>query len=288
MDEKPTVAVMANDKKSCNADCEHCFIPYSGSRSPEETLEIVIQLQDQGFDVNVTGSELLVNLDYLEAVKQSDQDWIFTNGLVFIKNPGIFNLLKENNIKTLHFSAHFGIYDDLNSVPTSLVEKVVKEAVDRGFETRIATTITSSNYRDVVEMCQQAYDWGAERIMFIRYIPTGNKILPTENILKPGEISDFFNLVQEARESYSEDDVRIELHGTFGPRPGSKGEELAKNNCFCPAGKSKFVLTPDDKVYGCAFLLCTDPIGEYRNSKIMIDEDLLDNRRDTCLTYYLT
>ncbi len=31
MTNKPTVVLMANDKKSCNISCTHCYLPYEGS-----------------------------------------------------------------------------------------------------------------------------------------------------------------------------------------------------------------------------------------------------------------
>ena len=55
------------------------------------------------------------------------------------------------------------------------------------------------------------------------------------------------------------------------------------NNFSCPAGKDSVFITPNKKVYPCAFLAKpNNEIGYYENGKIFISDDF-ENDQTICL-----
>ncbi len=273
---------MVNDKEECNMKCSHCYLPYKGKRSPKDTVELIDKLKGE---VSIAGSETLTNLDYLKAYQKADQRYILTNGILLNQRPEIYNKLLKHNINEIRISSHFGIEESLRSVPTEIITKVVKEAKRRDFNVQIATTITPENYQKVRAMCVRSYGLGADKLEFFKYVKSGRAREEERLTLTQKQKEEFFNQVIKAREEFNKEDLEIKIHGSFGPRKGSKGEKLAKRNKYCPAGKYLFAIDPNNIVYGCPFLM-EFPIGKLINSEIIIEKEL-HKKRDTCLTNYL-
>ncbi len=283
MTNKPTVVLMANDKKSCNISCTHCYLPYEGSIPAEDLLQMSEKLRDD-YKVTIAGSETLMDVNYLSSYKNVGQKFILTNGILLDKDPTLYNKLKENGISEIRMSLHFNIEKDLKSVPHRLVERVVKAAKAEGLFVHINTTITPENYNRVIEMCGETHRMGANKIEFIKYIKSGSAHEEKRSLLSDEERSQFFSLVDQARAQYLRDSLFIKIHGNFGPKPGSKGEALACGNTYCPAGVDLFVVAPDKQVYGCP-LLMEHPIGFLDSQgRIQITKVLGDGLRDKCLT----
>ncbi|MBT3721034.1 radical SAM protein [archaeon] len=283
---KKKVVLMVNDKDACNIACKKCYLPFQGVKSAEDTIRDVETLHSLGFDVTIAGSETLMDTNYLDAYQKAGQDYILTNGLLLLQNSKYFGLLKEHGINTLQISADFGVQSDMSSVPLTLVERVVKLAVERDFQVRLTTLITEKNYQDVLSMCKQAYEMGAQEIRFLRYLELGSGANHPEFSLDKEQILQFFDLVQETRSIYSQEELNIKIHGNFGPRQGSKGEDLSLQNSYCPAGESLFVITPNNKIYGCPFLIKDQELGHFTNGELKLDREL-DHSRANCLTYSL-
>lgn len=282
MNEKPTIVLMANDKEACNMGCSHCYLPYEGSRSPEDVVTLVEQLKSD-YRVVIAGSETLVDLGYLEAYEKAGQKYILTNGLLLAQEPEIFDHLEEHGIEEIRVSLHIGIQKDLHSVPERIVEDVVKQAKERGFEAQVAITISPENYQQVIEMCKKVHEMGADSINFIKYLKLGSAKDEDRELMTDDEKQEFFRLIQEARTIYAKDDLCIGLHGNFGPRKGSKGEALAKKNEYCIAGQKLFAIDPDGNVYGCPFLM-DEPIGQLTDDfKLDIVKILSCGERSRCL-----
>src|SRR3989338_5737396 len=139
---KKRVVVMVNDKDSCNISCAHCFLPFTGKRSPRETLQLVDRLRNDGYDVTIAGSETLMDPGYLAAYERAGQRYLLTNGLRLKQDPGLFDALQRYGITELRMSLHFGIQEALHSVPQRIVGDVCRDAKPRGFRVLISTTIT--------------------------------------------------------------------------------------------------------------------------------------------------
>ena len=182
---------------------------------------------------------------------------------------------------------HFGTQKELESVSESVVRKAVSMISETGLRTRVQTVIDRRNYRDIENMCDDAYGMGANRIKFIRLLPVGKAAGDASLIIDGIEREEFFGLVDAARARYGKDELEIVLNGNFGPRKGTRGERMAAENRYCPSGKEIFAITPDNTVYGCPFLL-DYPIGKYTEEDgIVIEKETLPGIRDRCIADYL-
>jgi MoaA/NifB/PqqE/SkfB family radical SAM enzyme len=277
------VVLMVNSK--CNKQCKHCYLPYTGFRTPTETLKTIDELQKDNHTITIAGSETLLDTDYLAAYKKIGQNYLLTNGILLNDNPLLYNLLQEAGIEKLIFSIHFGISDELNSVSENLVAKVIQESKKLGFKIQITTTITQENYCNISEMCEKSIQYEADILQFNRLILQGNSPLNDMKTLTEKQIEIFFQQILACREVYPKEILYIKPQGNFGPRPGSKGELLSIKNEYCPAGKNLVAIDPQNRVYSCPFLMTPNNIiGKYENGHIIIEQELSYLKRNTCLT----
>jgi len=274
------VVLMVNSE--CNMKCTDCYIPYKGHRDPEETLETVMELQDKGISVIIAGSETLLNRDYLKSYKQTGQGYLLTNGVLLHGDESLYDQLREHEIEKIALSMHFGIEKIIKSFPEKKVAKVLEEANKRGFITQISTTITSMNYKMIEEMCKKASGYGADILHFNRFIRLGRGLNLPKLSINQEQVEEFFRQVTEMRKIYPKSTLEIDLQGSLGPRTGSKGEIMARENSYCPAGRDLIAIDPHNYVYGCP-LTMNSCIGRYENNRIVIERDLLEGRRDTCI-----
>lgn len=258
---------------NCNANCAHCYISYKGNRNAEELLEIVKSLKEK-YSININGAEILTNPEYLKSYKEINQNFVLTNGKIFLLDKDICQKLKENNIKSVSISYHFGIHDELSPVKVKDLDKIIGIIKENNLEFRLMTTITKENYKLLPYMCKQAYLMGAKGIKFTNLIEQGNaKNLNDKSILTEEEITEFFKLLTQERSKYSKDELIIERCGTFG-----KNNLSNHDNFYCDCITDSVVLTPDNLIYPCVFLAKPgNEIGIYKDGIIYIDESLENN-----------
>lgn len=263
---------------SCNADCTHCYISYKGNRTPYELLIMVKKLKEK-YNLNINGAEVLTNPEYLKAYNEINQSFILSNGKIFLLDKDICNKLKENNIKSVSLSYHFGIHDEISPVKVKDLNKIISIIKDNGLQLRLMTTITSDNYKLVPYMCEQAYLLGARGIKFTNFIQQGSgKNLDVKNILTEEQINEFFKLLMKERSKYNKEELLIERCGTFG-----KNNLSTHDNFYCDCITDSVVLTPDNNIYPCVFLAQPgNEIGKYENGCIFIDEGY-ENSHDICI-----
>ena len=267
----------------CNISCRHCYLSFDGERTPEDTLRLTKMLKKRNYEVLIAGREILLNLGYLKSYEAAEQKYILTNGLLIQKNPNIAGLIADYGLKEVQISIHFGIEGYLKSAPAEIAKEAIKICRNRGLETCVLTTINNKNFRKALEMCDESYELGADKIMFMRHISLGAAEINCANDdLKESDKAEFFDLIDLSKAKYRLSELEIRMSGNFGPKKGSEGEILAAENRYCPAIQDLFVITPDNRVYGCPFLL-KYPLGELRGDKIVINGDLFGGRRDVCL-----
>lgn len=279
----PWVVLMVSSE--CNAKCKHCYLPYQGSRSPEDTLDAVLKLQEAGHKVIIAGSENLLNLAYLNCYKAAGQDYILTNGLLLHKDKSLYQELKKAGIKSLELSLHFEVGNELNCAPETIVGEVITEAKKREFRVEINSIVTSKNYIYIKEICKRVMNYGADALYFGRFIPLGRGRDNVHLKLDDNMVSSAFRQIVEARSEYQT--LKIFADGHFGPRPNSLGEILAKNNCYCPAGIWIAAIDPNNNVYGCPFTMGSEHIIGRFEDKITIHKQILPERRNTCIAHLL-
>lgn len=252
----------------CNTKCEHCLVCFKGERDPNELLEIVRSLKNK-YKVLLNGAEVLTNPEYLKSYKEVGQTWISTNGLALM-DPNVIKALKENDIRSVSMSYHFGIHDEISKIKQEQLNKIIGIVKDSGLQFRLMTTIDSGNYLLLEQICQEAHNLGARGIMFNNLIRQGNGVnLDDSLLLTEEQLQEFFDLINYVRTLYDKNDFLVERSGTFG-----KDENNPKNNYCCDYGTNRIFVAPDNNVYPCIFM--TNPgreIGKYVDGKIMIYDE---------------
>ena len=157
----------------CNINCKHCYIKYDGNFSPEELKKIFDKIKDKYFII-LNGIEPILFPEYYELYKENSQNRILTNGLELIRNPDMYDILKENGINEIALSYHFGIQDDISAVKSSMLDGLIGNLVENGFQVKLITTVSSDNYKMISPMCSKAYELGTKTIKFTNYIYQGN------------------------------------------------------------------------------------------------------------------
>lgn len=262
----------------CNINCKHCYISYDGNYEPDELKNISHELQKK-YAININGTELLTNIKYLETLKEVNQPFFMSNGLAIYKHPEIIDEIKKYGIKSISLSYHFGIQDNISVMSPDNIETVIKLLKENEIQARLLTTITKKNYKNIVEMCDKAYELGVRGIKFTNFLSQGNAVnIENEYILSKEEKQYALTLIDIARQKYDVDELLIERCGSFGRNMSSE-----KNKFVCDAINDSVTIAPNKKVYPCVFL--TKPgyeIGEYKEGKIYI-YNCLDNNGKLCL-----
>ena len=266
----------------CNANCSHCYISYKGFRNPKELLFLVQKLKEK-YIINLNGAEVLTNFEYLKSYKEISQNYILSNGKIFLSNDNVFEQLKINNINSVSLSYHFGMQDDLSSIKESDLKLIICRLKDNNINYRLLTTITSLNYKMIPDMCKYAVELGAKGIKFTNFISQGKaKDLDEKLILSQKQINEFFRMLSNERKKYEKNELLIERCGTFG------NNMILKDHFNCNCITDSVVLTPDNNIYPCVFLAqAGNEIGIYDGNKILINSELLNDHKsciakDTC------
>lgn len=270
------VILMACSK--CNVACKHCYIAYTGNRTPDDLEELAKYYSNKYQIVRIDGAEPLVDLGYLKSYKIVGQDWIMTNGLRIYNEPEIIDLLIDSGIKNVYMSYHFGIQDSLNGITNEMLDTVTKRLADKGIRVVLMTTITNKNVDDTLEICDKAHELGAKGIEFNKIFIQGRAKNLVDIGLKKDDYDNFFKQIKIARDKYDIDDLEVRRSGTFGSDTVYEPDRFK-----CSAGVKKVCITPDDKVYGCT-CICKPgyEIGEIIDREIYLYSDF-ENDRSWCL-----
>jgi len=278
---KPTEVIIFLNS-GCNARCSHCYLPYKGCRNPKESLDLVKKLKDDGYKVGCAGSEVLLDLDYLESYRAAGQKYVLTNGILISKDPKILDRIIYAGIEQVDISLHFNIHNELSAAPLDAVCEAIRQAKLYGLKVGLDTIISKANYADAESMCEKAHNLGVDAIKFFRFVKSGKGRNSSQEPLNEEEILHFGELIETAKKNFNKNDLEIKMFGNFGPLT-QKGKDLSAENRYCPAGVSSFSVSPDNIVYGCPFLM-EFPIGRLTDEGIVIERELCEGKRDRCLT----
>lgn len=270
------VILMACSK--CNVACKHCYIGYTGNRTPEELAELAKFYSERYKIVRIDGAEPLVDLGYLKSYKIVGQDWIMTNGLRIFNEPEVIDLLIENGIKNVFMSYHFDIQDSLNGITNDMLNTVINMLKEKGLRIILMTTITNKNVQNTFNICDSAYNLGASGIEFNKIFIQGRAKNLIDIGLNKNDYDNFFTQLKIARDKYDINDLEIRRSGTFGTDTVNEPDRF-----HCSAGVKKVCITPDNKVYGCT-CICKPgyEVGEIVNNEIYLYSDF-ENDRTWCL-----
>ena len=256
---------------NCNANCEHCYISYSGNLSGEQLLSMCKNFKDK-YKIIINGTEVLLHSDYFESLKLSNQSRILTNGLIIYKNPDILRQVQETGIANIAMSYHFGT--DISTVPQRIVEECIKIIKTYGLNPELMCTITSDNYNNLDYICEQAIELGVMTIRLFNCINTGKCETNCSDLcLTDEQLKEFFKNLREVRNKYPREVLKIKRNGLFG-----RDVDNERCNFSCNAGIDEVVITPDLNVYPCIFMTREGyEIGKYIDGKIMLYNELINN-----------
>lgn len=193
----------------CNIRCKHCYISFKGNFDGEELAHIVDNLSNE-FEVRINGTEPLLHKEYLQSIKKVHQTMVLTNGLVFKDNYSYIDELKIYGIDTIGISYHFDFHDDISSVKKKYLEKLFVIIISKGLDIRIMSTITSKNYKKVLEYCEFCKNLGIRKIRFTNFMLQGNATnLEKSLILTDAERQEFFEIIDKARSFYPIETLKI-------------------------------------------------------------------------------
>ena len=159
---------------------------------------------------------LKINVDYLITLKLVGQNWIMTNGLRLYQEPSVIDLLKKYGINTVYMSYHFGIQDVINSIPSLIVEEVIKRLKAADFNIYLNCTLTNKNYKDIAQYAHQAYVMGAKGIGFNKIFQQGKATDISELDMNNLQLLEFFKLLNEVRSQYDPNEFYITRGGSLG------------------------------------------------------------------------
>lgn len=248
---------------TCNIKCRHCYIKYKGDFKFEEAKSLISKLKEK-YIVMLNGTEPILNKDYFPLFKLCNQHKIMTNGLEIINNPSIIDELLKYDINEIGLSYHFGIHDKISITKTEDLNRLIKLLNEKNIKVKLMTSLTKDNYKNISNICREAYNLGAHYIKFTNLVNQGNATELKNKTLNKNEIDFVLKTIDEERKKYTKEELTIKRCGSFGPNKN-------KNNFECLACKNMAIITPELKVYRCIFDIDKgNEIGFVYNNRIYI------------------
>lgn len=251
----------------CNLKCNHCYVNYQGHRNYREVQSMIDSLKEK-YELRLDGAELLTDFSYLPLMKKIGQDNFCSNGKIILEQPEkALSALKENDIKTMYLSYHYGIQTQLTDFSLADIEKAIKLLQEAGITVGLMCTLTKDNWTLLDELCDQAIRLGINYVQINRLILQGRARKNMKDVVITDDmLPAFFKVYYENRKKYS-NSVYLECGKAF---------EYVENGSFhCRSVNSKVWIGLDNKVYPCVFLIQPGmEIGEYIDGKVMIYDNV--------------
>jgi radical SAM protein with 4Fe4S-binding SPASM domain len=184
----------------CNLKCKHCYEDAGKKRAElstgeaEEALDILSRIAGIGLPaLSFSGGEPLARKDFFEiaahAKKRVGYVSIASNGTLITKDAA--KRIKDAGVDYAEISidgATPQVHDDFRGVPGAFERAIegVKNAVDEGIDTCIATVLHKDNLAELCKLVNLAKELDV-RFMHFNYIPTGRAKAYIELDLTPDE-----------------------------------------------------------------------------------------------------
>ena len=275
--------IVWNFTNACNLRCKHCYqragLPLSTELTLQEKFDVIKQLDQAGIAaVAFSGGEPTIHPHFLVVLKAAVDAGMYTalatNGLAFA-DQGYAEKLKKLGLRYVEVSVDSADpekHDQFRGVKGAWEKAVrgLRNVVELGFSTAMATTVTRLNLDEVDSILDLAEEIGIQRVVFFNFIPVGRG----EDIMKldltPEEREEFLKKV------YLENQKRrLEIYST-APQFArvscilSNGREIAPTHFYvkgdpiisslaeyiggCGAGRIYAALQPNGDVTPCVFI----------------------------------
>lgn len=192
--------VVWNFTNMCNLNCKHCYQDAKAFGTPdeltlEEKINFVDTMEDAGVKVPmISGGEPLIHPDYFTVldymVSKGMHVATATNGTMLTKDFAA--KLKEHGLAYIEISLDSvdpEKHDEFRGAKGSWKKTVkgIKNCVEAGIFTAVATVFTKETIDEVDAMLDLAAELGAQRFIHFNFVPTGRGKEYAENDLSPEE-----------------------------------------------------------------------------------------------------
>ena len=182
---KAPFLVVWNLTNICNLKCKHCY-QRAGILAPdelklEEKLEVVNELADAGVvSIAFSGGEPLMDPDFFPVVEEARRREmhaaVATNGTLITR--AMARRLKEVDIGYVEVSLDSirpEVNDEFRGVLGAWQRAIegIRNSVQEGLYTAMATTVTKLNIGDVADLIDLAKSIGVSRFIHFNFIPAG-------------------------------------------------------------------------------------------------------------------
>ena len=275
--------IVWNFTNACNLRCKHCYqkasLPLSTELPLKEKLNTIGQLDQAGVAaVAFSGGEPTIHPHFPAVLKAAVDAGMYTalatNGLA-LADQGYAEKLKRLGLRYVEVSVDSADpekHDQFRGVKGAWEKAVrgLRNAVELGFSTAMAATVTRLNLDEVDDILDLAEEIGVQRVVFFNFIPVGR-----------GEDIKNLDLTPEEREEllkklYLENQKRrLEIYST-APQFArvscilSNGREIAATHFYvkgdpvisslaeyiggCGAGRIYAALQPNGNITPCVFI----------------------------------
>ncbi|MEM3700479.1 MAG: radical SAM protein [Candidatus Bathyarchaeia archaeon] len=193
--------IVWNFTYQCNLRCKHCYENAGGGKRPElsteeakQVLDVLSKITGIGLPaLSFSGGEPLVRRDFFElaayAKKRIGYVSIASNGTLITKDNA--KKIKDAGIDYAEISidgATPSVHDEFRGIPGAFERAMegVKNCVEAGIDTCIATTIHRDNLSELSKLIELSKQLGV-RFMHFNYIPTGRAKAYIELDLTPDQ-----------------------------------------------------------------------------------------------------
>ena len=191
----------------CNLKCKHCYQradkPLPDELTTEEAKRLIKELADADVvAIAFSGGEPLLRPDFFELAAYARSLGIYvsvaTNGTTITK--AVAERLKQIDVNYVEISldgAKAETHDEFRGIPGMFDRTIegIKNCVDVGLYTCIATTATKHNLSELQVTYELAVELGCKRHMIFNFIPTGRGVELVQTDLSPEEREEQLNQV---------------------------------------------------------------------------------------------
>jgi radical SAM protein with 4Fe4S-binding SPASM domain len=177
--------VVWNLTNACNLRCQHCYQradkPTPDELSTEEAKRIIDQLDEANVSsIAFSGGEPLMRRDFFEVSEYAASKGIYvsvaTNGTLLTKKN--VKRLKQAGVEYVEVSldgADAETHDSFRGVKGAFDRtlKGIRNAVEVGLYTGIATVSTRNNLYEIPDIIELAKELGVDRVIIFNFVPTG-------------------------------------------------------------------------------------------------------------------
>ncbi|MFA6331850.1 MAG: radical SAM protein [Methanoregula sp.] len=296
----------------CNLHCKHCYqdaqLALPDELDTEEAKHLIREMADAGVVVIAfSGGEPLMRKDFFEIAAYAHQQGMYialaSNGTMI--TPEIAGRLKKIGVDYVEISLDgkdAAYHDALRGIDGAFERSVtgIRNCVENGIYSCIATTVTQDNYDQVPEIYQLAADLGVTRVIFFNFIPTGRGAEMADKDITPCQREDLLRFIlaknipgftpevlstapQLARVAIQRDkDAGVPVgHFHLGTELSGKTRMLADFIGGCGAGRLYCSIEPQGDVQPCVFMPIK--VGNIRQTpflEIWHNAEVLKNLRD--------